>query len=56
LGLSGIDVPDASEEVLLERIKARNRQLPSGTFYILEARLKVWMHLFEAPSPDELTE
>ncbi len=50
-----IHFADAPEEVLLERIRARNSQLPSGTFHIPEARLKEWMGLFEAPSPDELT-
>lgn len=46
----------ASEDQLLERIRARNSRLPSGTFHIPEARLKEWMSLFEAPSPDELRE
>jgi predicted kinase len=46
----------ASEELLLERIKARNSQLPSGTFHIPAARLKEWMRLFEAPSPEEIAE
>ncbi len=49
-----IHFADASEELLLERIKARNSHLPSGTFHIPEARLQEWVHLFEAPSPEEL--
>ena len=50
-----IHFADVSEELLLERIKARNRQLPSGTFHIPEDKLKEWIRLFEAPLPDELT-
>ena len=42
-----------SEELLLERIKARNVQLPSGAFHIPEVKLKEWMRVFEPPSPDE---
>jgi predicted kinase len=49
-----IHFTDVSEELLLERIKARNAQLPAGTFHIPEAKLKEWMRLFEPPSPDEL--
>jgi predicted kinase len=51
-----IHFADATEEGLLDRIRARNSQLPSGTFHIPEARLKQWMSLFEAPTPDEFTE
>ena len=51
-----IHFADASEELLLERIRARNSQLPSGTFHIPEASLTEWMRLFEVPSADELTE
>jgi predicted kinase len=50
-----IHFADASEEQLLERIRARNAQLPPGTFHIPEIKLKEWMHLFEPPSPDELS-
>lgn len=50
-----IHFADVSAEVLLERIKARNAQLPPGTFHIPETKLKDWMPLFEPPSPDELT-
>jgi predicted kinase len=45
-----IHFTDVSEESLLERIKARNAQLPPGTFHIPEAKLKEWMRLFEPPS------
>ncbi|WP_353644103.1 ATP-binding protein [Mesorhizobium sp. WSM2239] len=48
-----IHFADISEELLLERIKARNAQLPAGTFHIPEIKLKEWMHLFEPPLPDE---
>lgn len=49
-----IHFTDVSEELLLERIKARNAQLPAGTFHIPVVKLKEWMRLFEPPSPDEL--
>lgn len=49
-----IHFADASEDALLERIKARNAQLPPGTFHIPEAKLKEWMGLFEPPTADEL--
>jgi predicted kinase len=49
-----IHFTDVSEELLLERIKARNARLPPGTFHIPEVKLKEWMRLFEPPSPDEL--
>jgi predicted kinase len=48
-----IHFADISEGLLLERIKARNAQLPAGTFHIPEVKLKEWMLLFEPPSPDE---
>lgn len=48
-----IHFTDLSEELLLERIKARNVQLPPGTFHIPEVKLREWMRLFEPPSPDE---
>lgn len=51
-----IHFADAAEHVLLERIRARNRQLPSGTFHIPEETLVSWMTLFEAPSSAELEE
>ncbi len=49
-----IHFADVSEELLLQRIKARNAQLPPGTFHIPEIKLKEWMRLFEPPSADEL--
>ncbi|OEO29483.1 hypothetical protein VW23_026050 [Devosia insulae DS-56] len=51
-----IHFADATEELLLERIRARNNELPAGTFHIPEAKLKQWMGMFEAPTPDELAE
>ena len=49
-----IHFTDASENVLLERIKIRNAALPEGAFHIPEAKLREWLRLFEPPSPDEL--
>ena len=46
-----LDVP---EEMLLERLAARNAQLPQGTFRIPETKLKEWILLFEPPSQEEL--
>ena len=46
-----LDVP---EDVLLERLAQRNAALPTGTFAIPEFKLREWMALFQAPSPDEL--
>ncbi|MEM6431518.1 MAG: AAA family ATPase [Deinococcota bacterium] len=46
-----LDVPNHE---LLERLKARNTQLPEGAFKISEAQLKAWMGIFEVPSADEL--
>jgi predicted kinase len=51
---SRIHYTEISEELLLERIRARNAQLPPGTFHIPEAKLREWMRSFEPPSPDEL--
>jgi predicted kinase len=50
-----IHFADVSEQMLLERIRSRNAQLPPGTFHIPETKLKDWMRVFEPPSPDELT-
>jgi predicted kinase len=50
-----IHFADISEGLLLERIKARNAQVPAGTFHIPEIKLKEWMLLFEPPLPDEFT-
>ncbi len=46
-----LDVP---EEILLERLAARNAQLPQGTFRIPETKLEEWILLFEPPSQEEL--
>jgi predicted kinase len=45
---------DASEEVLLERLKARNDMQAEETFFIPEAKLKEWIQIFEPPSSEEL--
>lgn len=49
-----IHYAEVPEELMLERIRARNARLPAGTFYIPQRRLKEWMRAFEPPSPDEL--
>ena len=49
-----IHFAEVPEEILLERIRARNAQLPPRTFHIPETRLKAWMLLFQPPSPEEL--
>jgi predicted kinase len=49
-----IHYAEATEAVLLERIRARNAELPPGTFHIPEGRLKEWIGVFEPPSADEL--
>lgn len=46
-----LNVPEAE---LLTRLAARNAQLPSGTFWIDEARFRLWLSLFEPPTQDEL--
>lgn len=46
-----LDVPN---HVLLQRLKARNAQLPEGTFTISETKLEAWIQLFEPPSAQEL--
>jgi predicted kinase len=45
---------EASEELLMERLAARNANLPPGTFLIPEEMLREWIKLFEPPHPDEL--
>jgi hypothetical protein len=42
------------EEVLFERLKARNDMHTEGTFFIPEAKLKEWIKKFEPPSSEEL--
>lgn len=49
-----IHYAEVPEGVMVERIRARNAQLPAGTFQIPEARLREWMLVFEPPTPDEL--
>jgi predicted kinase len=39
---------------LVQRLVARNSQLPPDTFRIEESRLKAWFEQFEPPDPDEL--
>ena len=51
---SQVHFTDASEGELLGRLARRNADLPAGTFWIDEGRLKEWVGLFEAPGPDEL--
>lgn len=46
-----VDVP---EEVLFERLEARNVMQSEGTFFIPKAKLKEWIQIFEPPSPEEL--
>lgn len=46
-----VDVPD---EVLFERLKARNSLHAEGTFFIPEGKLKQWIQIFEPPSSAEL--
>lgn len=45
---------DASEQELLRRLAIRNANLPPGTFWIDEARLRGWVGLFERPGDEEL--
>ena len=49
-----IHFADAREEVLFERLKARNDTRTEGTFFIPEAKLKEWIQIFESPSSEEL--
>lgn len=49
-----IHFADVSDVCLRERIRARNAQLPAGTFHIPEAKLAEWIVQFEPPLPDEL--
>jgi predicted kinase len=44
-----IHFADASPEQLLERICARNANLPSGSFHIPEASLHEWILWFDCP-------
>jgi predicted kinase len=49
-----IHFADAPEEVLLERLEARNDRHGEGAFFIPKTKLREWMQMFEAPSPEEL--
>jgi len=49
-----IHFADVPEEVLFERLKARNDMDAEGTFFIPEAKLKQWIQIFEPPSSEEL--
>ncbi len=42
------------EELLLERLAARNARLPQGTFFIPEIKLKEWIGWFQPPTQAEL--
>jgi predicted kinase len=45
------DVPD---DVLFERLEARNALHAEGVFVIPAAKLKEWLYIFEPPSSEEL--
>ena len=45
---------DVPEETLITRLATRNAQLPPGTFWIDEARLRLWSGWFEPPTGEEL--
>ena len=49
-----IHFADVPEEVLFERLKARNEAHSEGTFFIPERKLREWIHIFEQPSAEEL--
>ena len=49
-----IHYTEAPEDVLLERIRARNARRPAGTFHIPEDRFREWMLVFEPPTAGEL--
>jgi predicted kinase len=51
---SELHFTDAPNEELICRLAQRNAQLPPGTFWIDEARLRSWFDVFEAPSKEEL--
>jgi predicted kinase len=45
---------DVPEEVLFERLKARNHMERAETLFISEAKLREWIQIFEPPCSDEL--
>ena len=47
---------EAPLETLHERIAARNRDLPAGTFRIAPEELDEWFEIFEVPAPDEFND
>ena len=49
-----IHFAEAPEEVLLERLEARNSMHAEGAFYIPTAKLREWIQVFEPPSREEL--
>ena len=49
-----IHFADVPEEVLFERLKARNGRRTEGTFFIPESKLKEWIQIFEPPTSEEL--
>ena len=49
-----IHFTDASEALLLERLKDRNQQNPEEVFYIPKTKLNEWLQVFEPPSSEEL--
>lgn len=49
-----IHFTDASEDVLLKRLAARNSERPEGAFHIAERELREWIRSFEPPSRNEL--
>jgi len=51
---SELHFTDAPREELISRLAKRNAQLPPGTFWIDEARLRSWFDLFEPPNSEEL--
>ena len=51
---SEIHFLDVSQEVLLERLEARNNALPIETFLIPKTKLAEWITWFQPPSTEEL--
>lgn len=45
---------DVGEEELLARLAQRNAQLPAGSFWIDETRMRRWVEVFEPPDEEEL--
>ncbi|MBF6593885.1 MAG: AAA family ATPase [Thermaceae bacterium] len=51
---SEIHFLDVPEEIRLQHLEARNANLPMGTFSIPKETLKVYIGIFQPPTPDEL--